>query len=117
MNDIYSFKLSNDEFEKVSSGTKQVQLFVNDNKHKSLAVGNVISFVTEQNEEKKTIEAVIESILYFPSIVDAVEGLGKEKCGYKNSQTFEKASDMFLSNESYEVVEKYGIGAILFKVK
>lgn len=117
MEDIYCFNLNLDEFEKVLAGTKVVQLFINDNKHKALANGNVINFVCEEGEEKKQADAVIESILYFPTVTEAIEGLGKEKCGFKPSQTFEKASDIFLSNESYEQIDKYGIGAILFNLK
>ena len=117
MEDIYSFLISEEEYEKVIEEKKRVHLFINDNKHKKLGEGNVISFIVSENETKKSVDAVIESILYFPTVTDAVEGLGKEKCGFKNSQTFEKASDIFLSNESYEPVEKYGIGAILFSLK
>ncbi len=116
MEDIYCFKLGEDEFERVKAGTKTAQLFISDAKHKALAVGNVINFVCEGENQAK-IDAVIESILYFPSVTDAVEAIGKEKCGFKASQTFEKASDLFLSNESYEPVEKYGIGAVLFAKK
>ncbi len=117
MEDIYSFNLSIDEFEKVEQGSKVVHLFVNLSKYKTLAVGNEISFVAGEGENFKQVEAVIENILYFPTVTEAIEGLGKEKCGYKNSQTFDKASDMFLSNESYEQIEKHGVGAILFNLK
>lgn len=116
MEDIYNFIISEDEFAKVLDGLKIVHLYVNDKKHKALASGNVISFVCGEGETKKQADAVIENILYFPTVTDAVEGLGKEKCGFKSSQTFEKASDIFLTNESYEQIEKYGIGAILFKL-
>lgn len=117
MEDIYSFLLGEDEFEKVIEGKKQAHLFININKYKTLAEGNQITFVCGDGEEKKTLEVVIDSILHFPTVVEAIESLGKEKCGFKNSQTFDKASDIFLSNESYEPVEKFGIGAILFNLK
>jgi len=116
MEDIYSFLIKEDDFDKIIKGLKQVHLYINDNKHKTLNNGNEISFVVDGDESKK-IDAVIENILYFPTITEAIESFGKEKCGFKNSQTFDKASDIFLSNESYELIEKYGIGAILFKIK
>jgi len=117
MEDIYKFDLSDEEYEKVVSGIKVVHLFVNLSKYKTLSAGNEISFITGEGESYKKIDAVIENILYFSTVTEAIEGLGKEKCGYKNSQTFDKASDIFLSNESYEQIEKYGIGAILFNLK
>ena len=117
MENIYSFLLDEEEYEKVLADKKQVHLFVNSNKYKSLAVGNEIEFICEHEDRKDVIEAIIENILYFPTVIEAIESLGKEKCGYKNSQTFDKASDLFLSDEgSYEQIEKYGIGAILFKI-
>lgn len=118
MEDIYKFKVSEEEFKKIEEGTKVVHLYVSDNKHKAFAEGNEIDFVCEIGDEKKIIGAMIESIMHFPTIVEAVESMGKERCGFKNSQPFEKVSDIFLSNEtSYEPVEKYGIGAILFKIR
>lgn len=117
MEDIYSFLLGEEEFEKIVSEKKVAHLFINSNKYKALAEGNVITFVYGEGEEKRTIEAVIDSILHFPTVTEAIESIGKEKCGFKNSQTFDKASDIFLSNESYEPVEKYGVGAILFSLK
>ena len=100
------------------TGSKSVHLFVNSSKYKSLAAGNEIGFVFGEGDNQQKAEAVIESILYFPSVVEAIEAVGKEKCGYKNSQSLDKASDLFLSGESsYEQIEKYGIGAILFKLK
>ncbi len=113
MEDIYSFLVSEDEFERLQSGLKTVHLFINLPKYKALAEENVITFVSETEQKKQ--DAVIESLMFFPSVTDAFEHLGKEKCGYKASQTFEKASDIFLSNENYEHIEKYGVGAILIK--
>ncbi|MBR2391194.1 MAG: hypothetical protein IKB06_01745 [Clostridia bacterium] len=121
MEDIYSFELESDVFEKVLAGKKTAQLAVNDNKRKVYAVGNQITFVCKaeegaSQEEKKTVKVVIENLLYFADVKEAVETLGKEQCGFKPSATFEKASDLFLSNENFETIEKFGIVAIVFKL-
>lgn len=121
MEDIYKFTLDNDTFERVLSGKKTVQLVVNDSKHKSYAVGNVITFERESTEgldenAVKTVDATIENLLYFADIKEAVETLGKESCGFKHSATIEKASDIFLSTESFEATQKNGLVAIMFKV-
>ena len=120
MVDIYKFELEADVFEKVVAGKKTVQLAINDNKRKNYAVGNQITFeckTTEESaKEKNVVKATIENLLYFAEVTEAVETLGKENCGFRLSATFEKASDLFLSNENFETIEKFGIVAIIFKV-
>ena len=117
MEDIYRFSISEEEFDKVISEKKQAHIFINSKKYKAFAEGNVITFFCSEGEEVRKVEVIIDSILHFPTVTEAIESIGKEKCGFKNSQTFDKASDIFLSNESYEPVEKYGVGAILFRLK
>ena len=116
MKDIYTIELSEYEYEKLVSEKKTVHLEINDNKHKVMAVGNQLTFVYKTEEEKKETKAVVENILYFGNITEAIETLGKEPCGFRPSATYEKASDVFLTGESYETIEKYGIMAIIFKI-
>lgn len=121
MEDIYKFTLDNETFERVLSGKKTVQLVVNDSKHKDYAVGNLITFVREPAEglDKNavmTVNATIENLMYFADIKEAVELLGKESCGFKHSATIEKASDIFLSTESFEATQKNGLVALMFKI-
>lgn len=121
MEDIYKFTLDNETFERVLSGKKTVQLVVNDSKHKDYAVGNLITFVREPAEgldenSVMTVNATIENLMYFADIKEAVELLGKESCGFKHSATIEKASDIFLSTESFEATQKNGLVALMFKI-
>lgn len=119
MEDIYRFELDSDMFEKLLSGKKTAQLAINEPKRKVYAVGNQITFVKKQEGlegEAEIKNASIENLLYFADVVEAVGTLGKEACGFKNSATIEKASDIFLSNASFEAIEKNGIVAIVFKV-
>lgn len=129
MVDIYSFMLESDEFEKVLNGKKTVQLVINEPKRKVYAVGNKISFLKnlegldeetlkniEDGKEKKMVEATIENLLYFADVKEAVETLGKETCGFRPSATFEKATDQFMSGDSFESIDKNGIVAIIFKL-
>ncbi len=121
MEDIYKFTLDNETFEKVLNGKKTVQLVVNDSKHKDYAVGNLITFVREPAEgldenAVMTVNATIENLMYFADIKEAVETLGKESCGFKHTATIEKASDIFLSTESFEATQKNGLVALMFKI-
>lgn len=115
MKDIYTINLTEDLFEKVITGKKNTHLEINDKQHSVLAVGNQLTFVCEKEDEKCEVKAVVENLLYFGNIKEAVETLGKESCGFKPSATYEKASDVFLTGESYENIEKFGIVAIVFK--
>ena len=116
MEDIYTISVDEESFDKILSGKKTIQLEVNNKKHKVFAVGNQISFALKTEEKTKVQKAIIENLLYFNNITEAVETLGKEQCGFKPSATFEKASDVFLSGEDYEDIEKFGIVAIIFKL-
>ena len=116
MIDIYTIKLTEDAFERVLSGKKTVHLEINDKHHKVLAVGNQLTFVCETEEVKQEQKAVIENLLYFADIKEAIETMGKESCGFKPSFTFEKASDIFMNGEESENVEKNGIVAMVFKI-
>lgn len=125
MEDIYKFVVDDETFEKIVNGKKNVQIAINTPKRKSYAIGNKLTFVGSENSENKpageeskpkSVDATIENLLYFADIREAVETLGKEKCGFKPSQSFEKASDIFLSQETYESVQKNGLVAIVFKL-
>ena len=118
MEDIYTFTVDAETFEKVVQGKKDIQLTINSPKRKVYAVGNRISFIKalEEGETEKQVQnADIESLLYFGNIMEAVETLGKERCGFKPNSTFDKASDTFLADESVESMEKYGLVALVFK--
>ena len=128
MVDIYTFEIDSAEFERILSGKKTAQLVINDSKHKDYAVGNQITFkrdlATINEEEQKLLEkeklvvevnAMVNNLLFFNDFNEAINTLGKEGCGFKPSATIEKTSDLFLSAESFEAVEKYGIMAIIFE--
>ncbi len=125
MEDIYTFELDNNEFDRVVAGKKDIQLVANSAKRKSLAVGNVITLKRKLldrdfnvNESAiLSLNATIENLLYFDNFEDAVGMLGKERCGYSASSTFDKVTDKFFVNEKVEHIEKNGIVAIIFKVK
>lgn len=129
MVDIYTFEIHSEEFDRILSGKKNVQLVINDAKHKNYGVGNQITFKRDLNtlseEEQKLLDknklpleihAIVSNLLFFNDFIEAINTLGKEKCGFKPSVTIEKTSDLFLSAESFESVEKYGIMAIVFDV-
>lgn len=128
MKDIYTFEIHSAEYDRILSGKKTVQLVVNEPKNKDYAIGNQITFkrnpetLSEEQQQllvdeklEMTRDMVVCKLFYFNDIIEAINTLGKEACGFKSSATIEKTSDVFLSAESYEAVEKYGIMAIVFE--
>lgn len=128
MVDIYTFEIHSLEFDRILTGKKNVQLVINDPKHKDYAVGNQITFkrnmetISEDDQKllKKNkliveLKAEVSNLLYFNDFIEAINTVGKERCGFRSSVTIEKTSDLFLSAESFESVEKYGIMAVVFE--
>ena len=110
MVDIYTFEIHSLEFDRILSGKKNIQLVINDQKHKDYAVGNQITFKrnleTLTDEQKELLEkeklcvelkATVSNLLYFNDFVEAINTLGKENCGFRPSVAIEKTSDLFLS--------------------
>ena len=129
MEDIYKFVVDNETYEKILAGKKIIQIALNTPPRKAYAIGNLITFVRDvkdiditslkkdaKGEISMSVNATIENLFYFTDIREAVESLGKEKCGFKPSQSFERASDTFLSKETYEQVAKNGLVAVQFKL-
>ena len=122
MEDIYKFYVDAETYDRIVAGKKTIHLVINAPKCKTYAAGNQITFEkkpeadSDLNISPATVKAEIDNLYYFTDIREAVETLGKEKCGFKQSQTFEKGEDKFLSTEKYEKVEKNGLLAISFKL-
>lgn len=120
MEDIYTFTLESDEFDRLLAGKKTAHIVLNDAKH-VYQQGNVITFVRKLQSDAPagenmvtTVQATIVNLLYFSTLNDLFDTLGKEACGYRPRSTTEKASDQFLSQEKYEAIEKNGLVALIF---
>lgn len=121
VDDVYLFKLNGEEFDRILSGKKSIQLAIANPKRKVIAVGNQIEFrkIGEDGQVDQNlmpIKAHVDNLMFFGDLKEAIETLGKEKCGYSSSATFDKASDKFLSKEKYEEIQKYGIMALIFSI-
>lgn len=107
------FHLNNDIFKIVKSGTKHIEVRLNDDKRKKLKVGDDLVFLNQSNEDKK-INAIIKGLKYFSSFEDLVDYYRIDEIYKEDSskEEFLKIINKFYSNAE---VKKYGIVAIDFE--
>ena len=115
MEDIFVLHLNHEYFEKIKAGTKTVELRLNDAKRKKYEVGNILEFVS-RNDEALRFKATITAMYYFANIRDAVESVGKTHLGFDARLTIDKIEDIYLTFYKQEEIEKNGVMAIEIKV-
>ena len=111
MKDIFELHLNGEYFEKIKNGTKTFELRVNDVKRKKYEVGNILTFVSRENNSD-SFKAEIKSLLYFKSVREAMDQIGKQKFGFSASMTTDKIEDVYLQFYKNEDIEKDGLVAI-----
>ncbi len=88
-------------------------LLVNTGKVKSYKVGNQIVIQNRDNSEEN-FTAEITHILYFNTIMDALEMIDKKRLGYAK-KTLTQIEDNILAMLRAQDVEKFGVVVIEFK--
>ena len=111
MEDIFTMRLEKTFFDALRSGEKIYEIRVNDAKRRTLEVGNLITFISRENEQD-TFTCTVEQLLYFDSFVDLFSSLRKEDCGFSQKQTADEIEDMFLQYYTAKELAKDGLVAI-----
>ena len=99
-------------FEKIKNNKCNYYIFVNDRTVMQYKVGNYLTF--KCNEE--SVKVVIEEQLYFKTVKELLDMVGKNKFGYTQSQNNDKIEDMYYVNYKAEDIEKFGLVAVKFKL-
>ncbi len=108
-------KLYNEEFERVKSGRKTIEVRLFDEKRQRILVGDLITFLKLPNLEEQISVQVLE-LLKYKSFPDLAESIPMEDFGYPDN--YEK--DRFVE-ECYEIYSpederKFGVLGIRIKV-
>lgn len=105
---MHYMKLHNAPFNLIKSGTKTIELRLNDLKRQKIKVGDLIEFTNRFTDEKMLVRVV--DLIKFNSFSDLYKNFSKVSMGYRE---YEEAnpSDMELYY-SLEEQEKYGVLAI-----
>ena len=105
---MYYMKLHNDPFNLIKSGTKTIELRLNDLKRQKIKVDDLIEFTNRITDEKMVVRVV--DLIKFNSFSDLYKNFSKVSMGYREDEDA-NPSDMELYY-SLEEQEKYGVLAI-----
>ncbi len=105
---MHYMKLHNDPFNLIKSGTKTIELRLNDLKRQKIKVGDLIEFTNRITDEKMVVRVV--DLIKFNSFSDLYKNFSKVSMGYREDEDA-NPSDMELYY-SLEEQEKYGVLAI-----
>lgn len=109
----YKMRLHNDPFIKIKSGTKTVELRLNDEKRSILKIGDTIEFTNRSTDEKIVVDIV--GLKKYKSFEELYKHFNKIEMGY-NEDEEANPKDM---EEYYSIKEqeKYGVLSIIIKLK
>lgn len=82
---LHKMKLKSEPFEKMKSGSKTVELRLNDEKRQLVQVGDFIEFTLLDDTSQKLTTRVI-ALHHFNSFQELYANLPKEKMGYKENE-------------------------------
>ena len=105
---MHYMKLHNNPFNLIKSGTKTIELRLNDLKRQKIKVGDLIEFTNRVTDEKMLVRVI--DLIKFNSFSDLYKNFSKVSMGYREDEEA-NPSDMELYY-SLEEQEKYGVLAI-----
>lgn len=104
----HEMNLNNEPFMSIKSGTKTIELRLNDEKRQKLNVNDIIEFTNKDTLDK--ICAVVKKLHYYSSFEELYEHFDKISLGYKES---EEANHKDMEKYySLEEQKKYGVVGI-----
>lgn len=109
---IHEMKLDNKYFEKIKSGSKTIEIRLNDDKRQKVKINDEIIFTNRTTEEQIRVKVI--NLHHFNSFEELYKNFNKVSLGYEENEVA-KASDM----EKYyskEEQQKYGVLGIEIKL-
>lgn len=105
-------RLHNGPFEKIKSGTKTIEMRLNDEKRQLIKVGDFIKFINRVTEEELT--TLVKGLYYYESFDELYKHFDKISIGYDLEDDADP-NDMsqYYSNED---IENYGVVGIEIEV-
>ena len=101
----HEMKLHNQPFEKIKSGTKTIELRLNDEKRQLLKIKDIIEFTNRTTNEKLLVE--IEDLYKYPSFEELYKHFDKISMGYnEDEEANSKDMEEYYSKEEQD---KYGV--------
>lgn len=105
---MQNMRLNEEPFRKIKSGSKTIEIRLNDEKRSKLQIGDIIEFENRMSKEK--IQVKVINLHFFKSFEDLYKKFDKVSLGYDEDDAA-KASDM-RKYYSKSDEEKYGVVGI-----
>ena len=99
-------------FKAIKEGYKNIEMRLNDERRKNIAVGDTIIFINNETNEKMTCE--VTNIYHYSSFVELYKHHPKNTIGYKENEEADP-NDM-LQYYTQEKIDKYGVLGIEIKI-
>ena len=81
---MHYMKLHNDPFNLIKSGTKTIELRLNDLKRQKIKVGDLIEFTNRVTDEKMLVRVI--DLIKFNSFSDLYKNFSKVSMGYREDE-------------------------------
>ena len=107
----HEMKLNNEPFERIKSGTKTIELRLNDEKRQLLKINDLIEFTNRTNNEKILVE--IDNLYYYSSFEELYKNFDKVALGY-DKEDIANPEDM---EKYYSLEEQSKYGVLGIKIK
>lgn len=116
MNDIYTIELSQELFDRFINDKNKYLVVINFPKRSVYKTGNILTVVKkEDGVELERKQVVIKGFLYFETLKELIEMVGKKQLGYSAGVTTDKIEDIYNKFNKNVDVEKYGLMAIEYE--
>ena len=105
----FYMKLDNGPFKKIKNKSKTIELRLNDEKRRQIAVGDVVVF-SNAIQPTDTVTCVVSNLYRFDSFEQLYQALPLTKCGYDASNVRNaKPCDM---EKYYDVAQQHKYGVV-----
>lgn len=104
-------KLNNEPYNNIKSGTKTIELRLNDDKRKKINISDIIEFTNRDTNEKMLV--TVEDLFMYPSFEELYKHFDKVLLGYKENEDA-NYSDM---EQYYSIEEQQKYGVLGIKIR
>ena len=110
----HEMRLEPAPFRMIKSGEKTIELRLNDEKRRKIAVGDTIAFTETETGER--LRVTVTALHVFPSFDALYRALPLTKCGYTEAELSSASPDDMLTYYSAEQQREYGVVGIAVAV-
>ncbi len=112
MKDIYEIEVNEETLARIESGKCNYVVVLNDKAHSTYKTGNLLSIVFDE----KILKVSIGDILYFETVKELVQMIGKERIGFTKTLTTDRIEDEIAKTIKPESIGKFGVMAVEIKM-